>query len=461
MLCPGAYDGNGNLKSDSYKGISSITYNHLNLPKLITFSSGNTIEIIYDASGNKLRKIVKQGATVQYEQDYSGGIEYRKTPAAGTFRIEAIYHEEGRYFNLNVDASNTPSWRKEYALRDHLGNTRLLFADKDGDGMVEVTSNAATNEIIQENHYYPFGLSYGGSHWMNDAARDNGYKYNGKELNEDWGLGWYDYGARWYMPDLGRWGAVDPLATTYSSWSSYHYAMNNPIRFTDVLGMGAGDFYDEGGKYLGTDGKDDERLYVVTDKQEKIQIQKTDKAGGTTPLSNVSSATELPSAYVRGEMGKAVDRAGSPSFHEEGGFFGTKKEGGEYVVHAKAGEKADPSIDKEASINVYIAANKDDLNATSGGEIKGTFHTHPDGVVTKGATGSNTIGGTTITHRFVDEPSNLNGRGDIPNARENAMGVTGNSYVLAQGNKTVYIYNGSGTVARFPFKQFFSIGIKK
>jgi len=88
------------------------------LPKLITFSSGNTIEIVYDASGNKLRKIVKQGATVQYEQDYSGGIEYRKTPAAGAFRIEAIYHEEGRYFNLNVDASNTPSWRKEYALRD-------------------------------------------------------------------------------------------------------------------------------------------------------------------------------------------------------------------------------------------------------------------------------------------------------------------------------------------------------
>jgi RHS repeat-associated protein len=238
LLCPrGAYDGNGNLKSDSYKGISTITYNHLNLPKLITFSSGNTIEIVYDASGNKLRKIVKQGATVQYEQDYSGGIEYRKTPAAGTFRIEAIYHEEGRYFNLNVDASNTPSWRKEYALRDHLGNTRLLFADKDGDGMVEVTSNAATNEIIQENHYYPFGLSYGGSHWMNDAARDNGYKYNGKELNEDWGLGWYDYGARWYMPDLGRWGAVDPLAEEAPDWTPYRYGFNSPINYTDPDGL--------------------------------------------------------------------------------------------------------------------------------------------------------------------------------------------------------------------------------
>jgi len=156
-------------------------------------------------------------------------------------------------------------------------------------------------------------------------------------------------------------------------------------------------------------------------------------------------------------MSKAVDKAGSPSFHEEGGFFGTKEGGGEYVVYAKAGEKADPSVDPEASINVFKAANKDDLTATAGGgTIDGTFHTHPDATVTTGTTVSNTI------YSFENEPSNINGqRGDIPNARANTMGVRGNSYVLAQGNKTVYIYNGSGTVARFPFKQFFSIGIKK
>jgi RHS repeat-associated protein len=135
-----------------------------------------------------------------------------------------------------VDASNTPSWRKEYALRDHLGSTRLLFADKDGDGMVEVTSNASTNEIIQEQHYYPFGLSYGGSHWMNDAARDNGYKFNGKELNEDWGLGWYDYGARWYMPDLGRWGAIDPLSEMYHTASPYAFVQNNPLINREIDG---------------------------------------------------------------------------------------------------------------------------------------------------------------------------------------------------------------------------------
>jgi RHS repeat-associated protein len=71
---------------------------------------------------------------------------------------------------------------------------------------------------------------------MNDAAQDNGYKYNGKELNEDWGLGWYDYGARWYMPDVGRWGAVDPLAEKYSPFSPFGYAADSPIMYIDPNG---------------------------------------------------------------------------------------------------------------------------------------------------------------------------------------------------------------------------------
>ncbi len=71
------------------------------------------------------------------------------------------------------------------------------------------------------------------------------YKYNGKELNEELGLNWYDYGARNYQADLGRWFNVDPLAEKYFNVSSYNYCVNNPIVFVDPKGEEIWIYYDD------------------------------------------------------------------------------------------------------------------------------------------------------------------------------------------------------------------------
>ncbi|MFN1219087.1 RHS repeat domain-containing protein [Chryseobacterium kwangjuense] len=109
-----------------------------------------------------------------------------------------------------------------YNYTDHLGNTRLSYF-----------KNGAGAEIIEESNYYPFGLKHEGYTVLsgNPAFK---YKYNGKELQE---TGMYDYGARFYMADIGRWGVVDPLAEIYRRHSPYNYVINNPIRFIDPDGM--------------------------------------------------------------------------------------------------------------------------------------------------------------------------------------------------------------------------------
>ncbi|NHN26937.1 RHS repeat-associated core domain-containing protein, partial [Flavobacterium jejuense] len=92
-----------------------------------------------------------------------------------------------------------------------------------------------TSPILEENHYYPFGLKHSGYNANNSQPNYN-YKYNGKELQTELGLNMYDYGARNYDPALGRWMNIDNLAEKFITYSPYHYAGNNPVSNIDVDG---------------------------------------------------------------------------------------------------------------------------------------------------------------------------------------------------------------------------------
>ncbi|PRY02748.1 RHS repeat-associated protein, partial [Pontibacter ummariensis] len=89
--------------------------------------------------------------------------------------------------------------------------------------------------LVQENHYDPWGLNLVGIE--RQGMPDHLFQYNGKEKQTELGLNWMDYGARMYDAQIGRWHVVDPMAENHYGFTSYNYALNNPLRFTDPLGM--------------------------------------------------------------------------------------------------------------------------------------------------------------------------------------------------------------------------------
>jgi RHS repeat-associated protein len=106
--------------------------------------------------------------------------------------------------------------------------------------------------VLQEqNDYYAFGMRQQRGDYPLLAS--NKYKYNGKELETFNNFETLDYGARMYDPSIGRWNVEDPLAEKYQSHSPYHYALNNPIRYKDILGMGAEDKVEEEKKKIAVD----------------------------------------------------------------------------------------------------------------------------------------------------------------------------------------------------------------
>ncbi len=89
--------------------------------------------------------------------------------------------------------------------------------------------------VVEENHYYPFGLTV--SLDQNQNVTPNPYKLTTKELESHFDLNLYDFGARNFDMQLGRWMSIDPLAEKARRWSPYVYTADNPIRFIDPDGM--------------------------------------------------------------------------------------------------------------------------------------------------------------------------------------------------------------------------------
>jgi RHS repeat-associated protein len=111
-------------------------------------------------------------------------------------------------------------------------------------------------KVLQEDHYYPFGLGIAALSSTAPLSKPNRYKFNGgTEFNSDFSLNWYETTHRGLDVTLGRFMQIDLMADILSSINPYNFGYNNPIMFNDPSGlMGQGcptgdcdeDYYNDG-----------------------------------------------------------------------------------------------------------------------------------------------------------------------------------------------------------------------
>ena len=264
----------------SGKGISSIQYNFINLPNEINmgFYSPFDVNHTYRADGSKLRKNTVStvsgyhNAIVTTEvTDYLDGFQYKNTKVetlgggggpgdvelllAAPVETRRAMEMEAFYFEFPVEpadpgiinpiggiaailktqdlqffptAEGFYDYQKNqyiYQYKDHLGNNRVSFA----------RNSAGVLEITDANDYYPFGMNHlkTGNAFFGSGSYKN-YKFQEQELQE---TGFYSFKWREYMPDVGRFFNIDPLAEKYPTWTPFAFSGNRVIDARELEGL--------------------------------------------------------------------------------------------------------------------------------------------------------------------------------------------------------------------------------
>ncbi|HEY5723852.1 MAG TPA: SpvB/TcaC N-terminal domain-containing protein [Allosphingosinicella sp.] len=213
----------------------------------VSVGTAETSWYVYDAAGQRVRKVTERAASGQSptrksERIYLGGFEiYRSYAADGetvilereTLHIMDDVRRLALVENRTKGNEPAPVQLIRYQLAGHTGYSSVELDDQ--------------AHIISYEEYSPYGAtSYQAVRAQIEAKR---YRFSGKERDGESGFDYF--GERYYAPWLARWLAVDPLLEERPTWTPYVYARNNPVVNVDPNGAqdhGLDDDHDETGE---------------------------------------------------------------------------------------------------------------------------------------------------------------------------------------------------------------------
>ncbi len=206
------YDGNGNQTTRTLGGVTyTLGYDYDN--RLTEVRQGQTViaRFAYDADGNRVKGTVNGMTTVYIGgiYEYRGGASTRYYLGHGgvvALRREGYPGDNGLF----------------YLLGDHLGSTSVIVRRE--------------GTVVAWHYYYPFGGNRNGPFSGLTTKRFTGQHH---EPELPGGEGLYDYHARWYDAQLGRFITADPIVPEPGNpqdLNRYSYVRNNPVRYTDPTG---------------------------------------------------------------------------------------------------------------------------------------------------------------------------------------------------------------------------------
>jgi RHS repeat-associated protein len=190
--------------------------NHLNFDAENQVHPVSGLQYYYDGDGHRVAK--SDGTRYWYDDVFN---VLSTADVSNTLKRDYIYFNVERLGWVTISSGDP-----HYYLNDHIGSPRVIA---NGDGTV----------VSWESDYLPFGAGklISNADNLSVSYSFTGYEYD-PEMNPS---GDYYADFRYQTPILGRFWQPDPIAgdpTDPQSLNRYAYVLNDPLDFTDPLGLG-------------------------------------------------------------------------------------------------------------------------------------------------------------------------------------------------------------------------------